>query len=713
MSRLSDLTLQHSYHKGEDDIASDFYLPCMDRAVEYDRAIGFFKSSIYLIAWESLADFVKRDGKIRIICSPVLAEEDTEAIEKGYKARSDEKIASSLQSTVKEMLDSPSLQKPTKVLAALVAKGVIEFKIATVGDEPDPRHKRLFHDKVGIFRDRHGTEDPDKVAFKGSMNETWAGLAMDGNLESVDVYVSWGGQREGKRIRDEEEYFDVLWRDNYESVTVRDFPKVAKEELVSAAEAVDWQSLTDEIVEEIKRSQTMSPDTGPNPRTPLPHQIQALHAWGERGRRGILEHATGSGKTFTALCAIRESLKQNEVPIIFVPNTDLLTQWQSELRSTNQDIDPKLLICGGGNARWRRDGLLRSWTRSNDDARMVLTTMQTAISDDFMSLLNEVDHLFFVVDEVHRIGSPEHRKILNIESGPRLGLSATPRRAGDPEGTEAIMNYFEGIVQPPFTLKDAIDAGRLAPYFYHVHTVSLTPYEQEDWEDETKKIAERYARAKSSDDTDPDDLEYIKQLQIKRAKIIKKAHRKVSKAEELIDRYYEVDDRWLIYCSDLEQLSAVVDTLRQRGYDDVLEYHSKMAGDRQQTLNYFERNGGIIVSIKCLDEGVDIPNATHALILASSKNPREFIQRRGRVLRKSDNKNFANIHDVVVLPYETDVDAPVANILEGELARSIKFGDDAESSKAIADLKEIAIDAGIDYEDIAETGFEVDSDDDE
>lgn len=649
---------------------------------------------------------------MRIICSPVLAEEDTEAIERGYQARTDDEVAASLKSTVEEMLSSPSLEKPTKVLAALVAEGVIEFKIATVGEEPDPRHKRLFHDKVGIFRDQPTDEKPDTVAFKGSMNETWAGLAMDGNLESVDVYVSWGGQRETSRIQDEKEYFENLWRDNYGSVTVRDFPEVAKEELVSAAEAVDWQTLTEEIVEEIERSQVMSPDTGPNPRTPLPHQRQALEAWKEKGRRGILEHATGSGKTFTALCAIREALKQEEIPLIFVPNTDLLAQWKSELKSTNQDLDPDILICGGGNSQWRKDGLLRSWTRANEDARIVLTTIQTAISEDFRSLLEEGDQLFFIADEVHRMGSPEHQKILNMESGPRLGLSATPRRAGDPEGTEAIMNYFEGIVQPPFTLKDAIDAGRLAPYFYHVHTVSLTPDEQEDWEEETKKISERYARAKSSDETDPDELEYIKQLQIQRAKIIKKARNKVDKAKEVIRRYYEPDHRWLIYCSDLEQLGAVVDALRQQGYDNVLEYHSQMDGDREQTLNYFERNGGIIVSVKCLDEGVDIPNATHALILASSKNPREFIQRRGRVLRKSENKNFANIHDAVVLPHETDVDAPVANILEGELARSIKFGEDAESSKAIADLKEIAIDAGVDYEKIAETGFEVDTDDD-
>jgi superfamily II DNA or RNA helicase len=708
MEKLSELSLQPSYHKGEDDIAQEFYLPCMERSVEYDRAIGFFKSSIYLIAWESLREFVANGGRMRIVCSPVISDADSEAIEEGYKARTDEKIASSLQDTIQDMLNSSALKKPTKVLAALVAQGVVEFKIATMAEEPSPRHNRLFHDKVGIFRDGTGIDkNTDNIVFKGSMNETWAGLAMDGNLESIDVYVSWGDERERQRVQSEQEYFDSLWRDEYDTVEVRNFPDLPKRELVSAAEAVEWESLVDDIVEEINASQAISPDSGPNPRTPLPHQKEALDTWNERGRQGIFEHATGSGKTFTALCAIRESLKRDEVPVVFVPNTDLLTQWKEELETTNQDLNPKVLVCGGGRTRWRNDGLLRSWTRPDGDSRIVLSTMQTAISDDFQSLITTDDHIFLIADEVHRIGSPEHRKILNFESGPRLGLSATPRRAGDPDGTEAIMDYFDGVVQPPFTLSNAIEAGRLTPYFYHIHTAILTPDEQEDWKRETKKIAKQYARLKSGADGDPNSSEYLKQLQIKRASIVKEAWNKIYLTKNIMNQHYESGDRWLVYCSEMEQLSAVADVLRQDGYD-VLEYHSKMAGDRNQTLKYFESNGGIIVSIKCLDEGIDIPNATHALILASSKNPREFIQRRGRVLRKSDNKNFAHVHDAIVLPHNTDVESPVVNILEGELSRAIKFAEDAVSAKSVADLREIAIEAGIDYENISETGFEDD-----
>jgi superfamily II DNA or RNA helicase len=709
MDDLSELSLEPSYHKGADDIAKDFYLPCMGRATQYDRAVGFFSSSIYLLAWGSLKSFVKNGGQMRIICSPVLDSDDQDAMEMGYRARTEEDLSEDLQTVIDSMLDDASLEKPTKVLAALVAEGVVEFKIATFEEDSAPRHKRLFHDKLGIFSQPSSQgETGPAVAFKGSMNETWAGLAMDGNLESVDVYVSWGPDRERSRVRSEQDYFDSLWTDIYDTVHVKDFPSVAKESLVSAAEDVEWESLVDEIVEDIERSETLSPDSGPNPRTPLPHQRQALEAWRDRGYTGILKHATGSGKTFTALCAIREALKAGKFPVIFVPNTDILSQWAEELKSTNQDLEPEILICGGGRNEWRKDGLLRGWTRPDGTPRIVLTTMQTAITDDFQSLFQDGDHVFTIADEVHRIGSPEHSKILDFEAGWRLGLSATPRRYGDPDGTEHIMGFFDGIVQPPFTLKDAIEAGRLTPYFYHIHQVSLTPAEQDDWEELTQEIQTKYAQSQATDDEKLTDLpEYIKQLQIKRARILKKAQHKVEVARDVLSREYSEGDRWLVYCSDIDQLERVHDKLEELPFR-VLEYHSKMDGNREQTLNYFRDNGGIILSIKCLDEGVDIPNATHALILASSKNPREFIQRRGRVLRKSDNKHHANVHDTIVMPYSTETEAPVTSILESELARAIKFGEDAENPKSVGDLKQIALDAGIDYEELADTGFEDD-----
>jgi superfamily II DNA or RNA helicase len=316
-------------------------------------------------------------------------------------------------------------------------------------------------------------------------------------------------------------------------------------------------------------------------------------------------------------------------------------------------------------------------------------------------------HLLIVADEVHRAGSREYRKVLGLHSGPRLGLSATPHRAGDPVGTNALLTYFGDILQPPFTIADAIGAGVLTRYMYHPHMVLLTGAEQAAWSalsDRANQIYARMQRARG----DLTRLEArLRQLLFERARILKRASGKVRLAVETVQSTYQLGDRWIVYCEAIDQLNDVLNGLRAANLP-ALEYHSSMAGDRTQTLRHFETNGGVVVSIRCLDEGVDIPNVTHALILASSKNPREFVQRRGRVLRRAPEKSMAVVHDAVVVPVKERQDAPPLQILEGELARAIEFGTWADNPSAITDLKLMALDAGIEYERLRDVGFEDD-----
>ena len=142
----------------------------------------------------------------------------------------------------------------------------------------------------------------------------------------------------------------------------------------------------------------------------------------------------------------------------------------------------------------------------------------------------------------------------------------------------------------------------------------------------------------------------------------------------------------------------------------AMPYHSAMEGDRAETLRWLDRFGGIVVAIKCLDEGVDIPSVTHALILASSKNPREFVQRRGRVLRRATEKSLAFVYDAIVMPPDCGKggDGAPDPITSGELARAIEFARSADNPAARADLLAIAIDAGIDWETLTEAGAEED-----
>ena len=707
---LADLPLAFAYRKGTNDIAREFYLPCHAVATTYDRAVGFFSSSIYAIAWPSLRQFVDQGGRIRLICSPVLSMQDQEALVEGHAALDEQAIAAQLQEEVKRLLAHSSLSKPTRVLATLVATGTVSIKIAFVGRDSDPRSQRLFHDKLGIFRDDSG----HAVAFKGSMNETWAGLSADGNLESVDVFLSWAADREATRVADESRYFDDLWENRYPSVSVRPFPEIARQELLDSADPQNWRQLVDDICTEIELAGELSADRRSGGRVPRPHQVQALRAWSDRRRRGILEHATGSGKTFTALCAMRDSLDRGEIPIVLVPSELLVNQWLREIHATFDEQGLEILVCDGRTPTWRR--MLGAWTRRGGDARAVIASMATAASDDFLGRVREGDHLFLVADEVHALGSTRRQAIFRIKTGPRLGLSATPRRAGDPAGTQAILDYFDGIVPPPFTLRDAIAAGTLSPYFYTIHTVALTPDEQREWDELTDRIRRAYAQVAGVGDG-AEINERIRHLLLARARVIKRAGGKVPLAEQLVRKEYEQGQRWIVYCDSLQQLQAVVGQLRRAGLI-AAEYHSAMPDEqRLATLAQFEALGGLLVAIKCLDEGVDIPSVDHALILASSKNPREFVQRRGRVLRTYPGKHFASIHDAIVIPNGPKDDDIGNRLLAGELARAIEFGRGAINPSCITDIELIANRFEFDATALAALGIESDDnnekDDDE
>lgn len=706
MPSLAELDLRQSYRKPEDDIAAEFYLPCLARAYRYDRAVGYFSSAIYTLAWASLHAFIDGGGKMRMICSPVVNEADAEALKAGQTARADAELARVLCEELRRSLAAPITAKPTRVLAALVALDLLDFRIAWVGDVTGRQLQRLFHDKTGIFVDREG----NAVAFKGSMNETWPGLAADGNLESVDVFLSWVGEREQKRVIDEQQYFERLWGNEITGVSTLDLPRVFRDELLAVADKEHWRELVGEICEELDEAHARTPEKGAGGRVPRQHQLRALEVWEERGRRGIFAHATGSGKTFTALCAIHDALNRREIPLILVPSELLLTQWLGELRTTFEPYGLRLLVCGGGHSEWRSGNRLRAWSRPREEGppHAILATIQTATSEEFLSQIRTGEQLFVVADEVHRLGAPSAQRILKLPSGPRLGLSATPERAGDPEGTAAIFAYFGGIAPPPFTLFDAIDAGALTPYAYHVHRISLTQDEQDRWHELSKEIRRAAARIHDAEGRESHAERMLRRLLIRRAHIVKGAAGKVDAAVSIVLHAYQPGQRWIVYCDDQQQLAAVRSALRNAGVGDVFEYHSAMTGDPARTLRLFETAGGVVVSIRCLDEGVDIPAVSHALILASSRNPREFVQRRGRVLRKWPRKALASIHDVLVTPIFDPDEPPATAILEGELARALEFGTHAVNPSSLTDLERLAIQHGLDWQRLTGAGLEDD-----
>ncbi|MEK8090160.1 DEAD/DEAH box helicase family protein [Thermithiobacillus plumbiphilus] len=686
---LCGINLATGYRTGEADPVAEFYRPCLEQATDYRRAVGYFRSSIFLIIGEEVIEFAKRGGRIRLICSPSITDEDLCSIEEGYSLRED-KTDEALCTEIDCLLADETTHYRTRVLATLIAVGALDIRIAI-----RPNDQGIYHEKIGIFTDAFR----NKVSFLGSANETWKGWHARGNLEAIEVFCNWAGPSDAERCQKHEAYFERLWSGQTKGVEVIAFPEAARKRI----SAVAMGDLGEVDMEEIRAIEK----PGAKGRVPLGHQSRAIADWKAAGCRGVLEHATGSGKTFTALMAVREHVEKGMPALIVVPSRLLLEQWGVETR--DEIPGATILLVGAGHDRWRQARRLYGMTDPSPDLgkRIVIATMQTVSSDEFLSTIQSGSHLLVVADEVHQTGSQQNSKLYLLKAGCRLGLSATPIRYGDPEGTQKMFDYFGPVIPPPVTLQDAIKAGRLVEYEYKPHTVRLTTEESEEWKALTLKIRWEMARQNEGADGKNPLSEAAKMLLIRRSRIAKKAANKVPLASKILKSSFSVGQRWLVYCEDKAQLSDVIEALKAKGLEP-LRYHTDMEGDKDATLAHFKTFGGIMVSIKCLDEGVDIPAVDHALILASSQNPRQFIQRRGRVLRKAKWKNLAVIHDAVVVPVSLGDEPEQASLLKSEFIRAIEFAQSAINADAAVELRHIAATLGFDPDAPDDTGIEED-----
>jgi superfamily II DNA or RNA helicase len=659
--------LRTEYSSDVHDIARELYAPCLRQATCYDRITGFFSSAVFTLLHGALGTFfMQNDGRMRLLCSPRLSEADAEGLLFGYEARDDAELGAQLRGELNALLTSP-YSKTARLLAALIAAGRLEIRLARVTSAASPSDKRMFHDKVGIFRDASG----EAVGFRGSMNESYLGLSPEGHIDSIDVWPSWEGGRDAERVLNATTRFARLWAGEVAGVTIASLPDELRVELARIAEEVDLEELLGDLDTKLPARPDPAPRLGDHELRP--HQVRGADAWIAHGHRGLLAHATGSGKTITGLQCAQLAIDEGLVPVVLVPSALLLAQWAAEAR---RHLGARVILAGDGNTSWRTAGTLRGAVESRraEQAYMVIAVMNTAATESFRAQLRPVAHrCLLIADEAHRLGSAKLQSILGWLDAPwRLGLSATPDRANDPEGTAVLMEYFGGIVDR-YTLKDALDEGVLSPYRYLPAWVGLTEAEQANWDDLTLQIKKRYAIAHAPG-SKPHTKEQLARKLIERARIAKNAALKVPLAARLITQHYRPDEgqKWLVYCDNRIQLDGVRMALESRGIPSWA-YHRQMEGDPDATLRLFDTNGGIVVAIKCLDEGVDIPAATHALVLASSRNPREFIQRRGRILRRAPDKTVATLMDILVLPERVDAADPLWALSVSELSRALEF----------------------------------------
>lgn len=667
-----DLTLDTEYRSAQADLSLTFYRWCLDHSVRYDRAVGYFSSSVFVIIGNAIIAFAKRGGKIRLICSPDLTAADIDALERGH-AQIGSVAAERIEQELERLLKHDAYSNHLKILATLVALEILDVKIAVRRDGHG-----IFHEKIGVFEDAHG----DVVSFIGSANETWHAWDKRGNYEAIEVFCSWVA--DAHRVAKHRAHFDRIWADRDPALTVLPFPDAARKRLCSLAST----TLADLPIDSAgKGSERQLRD----------HQKAAIAGWEAADFRGVFKHATGSGKTITALSAMEPHLGEGGVVIILVPSQLLLEQWQKEIATFFGEMN--VLLAGAGNDGWRRPGVLRSFTSEDRlmGGRIILATMQTARSSEFVGRVRAGAHVMLIADEVHQIGSEENSKALEMDARKRLGLSATPERYRDPVGTTRIFDYFGPLVPPEYTLADAINDRHLVTYEYHPRVVNLTEAESLEWRTISDEIAKLAARTHTEKSVPQHLQSKLDRLLIKRSRVAKNAERKTVECQAILKREYKRGQRWLVYCEGQNQLRDVL-TETRKWCAETMEYHTAMQGDREATLKWFQEHGGVLVAIACLDEGVNIPSISHAVILASSQNPRQFIQRRGRILRTYPNKRMAFIYDVLVSPEHVDDEPTQRSLLKSELRRALEFARSAINSSAAAALRIVAVRAGIDPE---------------
>ena len=638
---LNDMQLLPVYDSAEHDLVRGLQVPLLKHSNEYLRGVGFFTSGWLRIAAEGMSDFVARGGRARFVVSPVLEAGDWEALQVGEAARLDEKLRLLIEKHIDEL--SASLERDTlSALAWMVADGVLEFRFALPRAEDS---RAAYHDKVGVFRDAGGFA----VVLHGSLNDSVQGSL---NGEAFSVFQSWvPGQQPyaEKHI----ERLEALWADANPQFRVCRIPDAVRERFIQLrGESSRPYSLT-------SCSDDTAAPNGPSCTADLrPYQQAAIDAWIAADCRGVFEMATGTGKTITALAAAadRYSAIGHLAVIVLVPYLHLLEQWARDCRAFG--FSP--VLCSGNHDGWQIEvkSRIQDFNMGVRSDLCIVAVHMTAASDRFRAAIGRLkpEATLVIGDEAHGLGARHLQNAMTDRANLRLGLSATPRRWYDEGGTSAIIGYF-GNTCFEFPLEEAVGT-YLTPYRYYPQPVSLTDEELEEYEALTARIT---ILARSPEST-AQRREEIKMLLLRRARGISSAQAKLPAMLSLLKRIVLQDKTEgretsgiLVYCAagtHQEVLRAVGD-LGLRCHEFV---HYVSLSGRERLLRQFA-NGDIqaLIAVKCLDEGVDVPATKTAFVMASSTNPREFVQRRGRILRLSPGKREAVMCRYMALPLRQQV----------------------------------------------------------
>lgn len=642
---FNSLHINRFYRSTDGDISSTFLNPVLENCVFYKRAVGFFSSSSLIHICRGLEKIYLKNGKVQYIMSPELSDEDIRAIMLGYENR--EKIIENalIKSFYRDNLDA--YDNNLNLISYYISTGFLDIKIAVSSSNS---LNALYHEKIGIMVDENG----EKIAFIGSLNETEN--AFINNTESIVVFKS---EFNDDYVNTLEKAFDDLWNNVTNKVHVYDFPEAVKNCILKYKKTTVPYPFS---LNEPSNSQSVEP-TLENVDL-YDYQKNAIVSWikNQRGR-GIFDMATGTGKTFTALGALVKLYELNRkrlATIIICPFTHLVDQWAEESRLFG--IIP---IIAYGETKNKYLNELKMKVKDFNDGIInhftLIITNGSFMSKEVQILIDELgDDSLIIADEAHYVGSQKLKNFMPQRFQFRLALSATIDRHRDDDGTSFIYEYF-GSKCIEYGLERAIREGKLTQYFYYPHVVTLNSYEFSNY----MELSEKLSRCMISNGNGSIKLSSTgEKIALERARLVSSASNKIFEFRNNIQGYLN-DYFILVYGGtskimtkdniELRDLERVTKILGDEMGFRVGRYTSKETIlERRQIREQFKSGTDIqiLAAIKCLDEGVNIPNIKTAFILSSTTNPKEYIQRRGRILRLSENKKFSEIHDYIVVPVE-------------------------------------------------------------
>jgi superfamily II DNA or RNA helicase len=679
MLKEVDWSLDRAYSSGDDNEPLQFYLDSLNNSNSFDLLLGYFSSAAISVLSLGFATFLNSGGTMRIIVNNILSEEDKEAIKKGEEGNVNNNLIDlSDIKKLKSSLDEYGVHF-FECLAWLISNNKIQIKIIK------PKHSiGIAHYKSGIFSDGQ-----DSIGFSGSCNFTAFGLLE--NLESIDCFLSWENGRSNKMINslkkridkifsgesDQVEYLDI---DSVVTAIKQDFGnKDLNELIIHEKELVQKKAnlLSNKNAKSIIEKAILKIDfIAREPKFPYPegarqYQLDAYNNWIANDRQGIFAMATGTGKTITSLNCLLSDYKvfKSYKAIILVPTTALLEQWKKECIKFNF----KNIITVSSKENWNDNlAFFNTANKFFETSFIVIVTYASLTRPKFQSHFNLLPaDTLLIADEAHNMGAPNISKLLNsIHLNKRIGLSATINRKYDDEGNLAIENFFNDA--PPYiysyTMRQALEIGWLCKYTYYPHIVYLDDSELEEY----IKISKQLLMYLNPETHTYKDNPIVEMLLLARKRIIHKARNKKGVFKGILASEFKRRKSLkytLIYVPEGKDpdYSAIDDYEEDAEDNSLINEYTKLVSEaddsvmvKQYTSKSKERNDVIkefedgkvhvLTSMKCLDEGVDVPRSELAIFCASTGNPRQFIQRRGRVLRLHKDKTHAVIHDLVVVP---------------------------------------------------------------